>query len=799
MLAFSGFSSTGWFGIPLAPNYFTDKEIDDFNLMITIFSFLGIIWGIMAYREFTRSKNHVIEARILCKKLDPDIGNYVYQSFNPLTKKYENGYVPLGPLHFWDPETTTPSWLDKGKYWHIFLGLQSRNKNILLTVVSDDELKLFSEKQNVATTSKKLISSEELISKKENLLTRKKNYQFIVCIPQWLVLDTDFSKFSPIKSSLDIIDDSELVTLINSINNQLINATGEIIEQERQHIKYPWKIGTFLILLNKSLPIRIVYNEILYKLRKDIPGQKKSFVNEANLNLAYLTNKELIDAIILLTSMRDISKESINKIDTLLKFLDNAYKKQGLGDGSNKYHNLHHSLEVAFVGLQLLPKKLFEYEFSNKDFEILTVASLLHDYDPLQRYDNKLSIGLGRAEGPKVERTIQELSRNKIHEAYFLLNASEFMNYFDDYYSYSLPPLKYNTTHPEYLKYKRDEDGKDNGKPKESIIVEAMILRTDYPFYLKIDSQNKFKENLRYLDSSGLDAKRYEILAEVLWLADLSVAYMGSDPLNAWNRVINLYDELYLPKSSIITQTDLFFSQFIENELFKVLITNKSLPDIFKQRWNVVSKFYQEGNPSTIINRTIERFKKSYSSFNLGVGIKSWSVLYNMGITHPNEYFISIGADFDSVYEIKNRLAVLNARNISCYWGKLEKLLPNIKNQTIMNLFYTIEIKDKNYQVNTEEISNIFRYAKNILEENGTIQILINSSVLFTNTERSAEIDNTSKKNTIVKEIIRISELFNFKQVKENDEDFSFNLNGQEYFQDNNKDKNYLLKFAANR
>ncbi|MDX1373028.1 MAG: HD domain-containing protein, partial [Nitrososphaeraceae archaeon] len=426
-----------------------------------------------------------------------------------------------------------------------------------MRVVSDDEVKLFSEKQNVATTSK------ELISKKENPLSRKKNYQFVVCIPQWLVLDTDFSKFSPIKSSLDITDDSQLVTLINSINNQLINATGEIIEQERQRIKYPWKIGTFLIFLNKSLPIRIVYNEILYKLRKDIPGQKKSLINEANLNLAYLTNKELIDAIILLASMRGISKESIDKIDTLLKFLDNAYKKQGLGDGSNKYHNFHHSLEVAFVGLQFLPKKLNGYEFSSKDFEILIIAGLLHDYDPLQRYDNKLSIGLGRAEGPRVERTIQELSRNKIHEAYFLLNSSEFRNYFDDYYSYSLPPLKYNTTHPEYLKHNQGNNDKDNGKIAESIIIESMILRTDYPYYLKIDSQNKFKENLKYLDGKGLDTKRYEILAEVLWLADLSVVYTSSDPLNAWNRVINLYDELYLPKSTIITQTDMFFSQFI--------------------------------------------------------------------------------------------------------------------------------------------------------------------------------------------------------------------------------------------
>ena len=494
-LMFSSILSAGWFGIPLAPEYFTDDDVQTLNLFFTISSILGVVWGLMAYRELTRSKNKIINARDLCKKLDPVIGNYDYKSFNPISKKYHHGYTPLGPVHFWDPESMVPSWLDRGKYWYIFSNLQSSKKNILLRVFSDEKIGFFSQKQYVAITSKELISRYGRL--------RKRNYRYVVSIPQWLVMDTDYGKFSTLKHQLNVRDDASLVNLINSINRQLIEATNEIIEQESQRLKYPWKIGTFLIYLNKSLPIRIIYNEILKEFKKHIPKQQKNIINNTNLNLGYIPDKKLMDSLLLLVSTKGIAKDNIDKIDSLLRFLHNAYNKQGLGEGSNKYHNFHHSLEVAFVVLQLLPKKIHQYEFSDKDIEILTVASLLHDYDPSQRYDNKLSIGLGKAEGPKVERTLDEISKNKIHEAYFLLNSSEFRNYFDDYYSYSLPPLKYNTTHPEYLIKNNTNKGKNknnkSNKPIESFIIECLILRTDYPFNLKENSQKKIQKNFKIL------------------------------------------------------------------------------------------------------------------------------------------------------------------------------------------------------------------------------------------------------------------------------------------------------------
>src|SRR5918911_2891517 len=58
-MAFTGILSTGWFGIPLAPRYFLNGEIDLISGLFALLSALGTIWGIMAYVEFTRSANLV--------------------------------------------------------------------------------------------------------------------------------------------------------------------------------------------------------------------------------------------------------------------------------------------------------------------------------------------------------------------------------------------------------------------------------------------------------------------------------------------------------------------------------------------------------------------------------------------------------------------------------------------------------------------------------------------------------------------------------------------------------------------
>ena len=618
-LAFTGILSTGWFGIPLAPHYFTDTPINNLDVFFVLFSSLGSIWGMMAYREFTKTRDNILLVRDLCKKLDPVIGDYDYSTFNPITKKYEQGFVPLGPTDFWDRETVVPDWLDKGKYWHIMLRLRIKDKDIILKVVKDNDLPFFSGRRNVATTLR------------ENLKTNskfKKKYRYAVCIPQWLVMNTEMSNLS--RSELNL-NDSDFGLLINAINKQLGLASNDITEHEKQRIKYSWKFSSLPIYLIKSLPIQIIYKEFFTKTAKYISSQKKHIIEETNINLAYLSNDELIESLLILARLKNIRSKSIEKINIILQFLKNEYEKLGLGDGSKRYHNLHHSLEVAYVSLQMLPEELHGYYFSEEEYEYLIVASLLHDYDPYQ-YNYKTSIGLYRYEGPKVDNTIRELLNIKIIDAYFSMNVIEFKNYFRQYHYHLLPPVDYVTTHHEFVK----------SKPQQSLIIEALIWRTDYPFTKKPYAQRNYQELIDKISNLIGSSEKYILLSEVLSLADLSVTYMGSDPISAWYRVTSLYEELDLPQFEAISRTDQFFSEIMKIELFQELLNNRNFSRVFQQRWNLVYQFYHEGNPSTQINRTIENAQTSYSKINLQIGVKTGDILYHIAIEHKDEYFIGI-------------------------------------------------------------------------------------------------------------------------------------------------------------
>ncbi|HYZ96857.1 MAG TPA: HD domain-containing protein [Nitrososphaeraceae archaeon] len=733
-LALTGILSTGWFGIPLAPRYFTDTPIDNLDIILAILSALGSIWGVMAYREFTRTRDNVLLARDLCKKIDPNIGDHNYSTFNHKTKKYEQGYIPLGPTDFWDRETVAPDWLDKGKYWHILLRLKIKDKEIIIKVVKDSDLPFFYGKRNVATTSREKLTTDNKL---------KTKYRYIVCVPQWLVMNTEPSNFS--KSELNM-SDSDFGLLMNAINKQLVLASNDIVEHEKQRIKYSWKFTSLPIYIIKSLPIQVIYKEIFAKTIKYVPIEKKHIIEETNINLAYLSNYELIESLLVLARIKNIPSKSIEKINILLQFLTNEYEKLGLGDGSHRYHNFHHSLEVAYVSLQMLPLELHGYDFSRQDYEYLLVASLLHDYDPYQ-YNYKTSIGLNRFEGPKVENTIRELLKIRVIDAYFSMNDIEFKNYFRQYQYHLLPPVDYVTTHPEYIR---------SSKPLQSLIVEALICRTDYPFTEKPKSQKKFQELIdKIFNLTGLSEK-YILLSEVLTLADQSVTYMSSDPINAWYRVISLYEELMLPRFEAISRTDQFFSEVMKIELFQELLNNHNFPEVFKERWNLVYQFYHEGIPSTQINRTIENAQKSYSKINLHIGVKTGNLLYHIATDYTDEYFIGIGTDEEAVLNIKDKLANLNQQNASSFWGDAKKLLPNLHSKSIDNIllilhnFYNFE--DHNRQ--DQELSLLFKGASIVLKSNATFQILTN-------------IPKNSNKE---KELVNIASSFGLQLSKNNNE-----------------------------
>jgi hypothetical protein len=712
-LAFTGILSTGWFGIPLVPSYFLHNEIDILSSLFTLFSALGTIWGVMAYREFTFSANLINDARDLARKLDPMIGDYQYRSYNPETKDYEKGYVPMGPIDFWDRETQVPDWLDKGKYWHILLGLQTSHREIVLQVVQDRDLPFLEDPRNVAVTSREFPPSQ-LASEKR---IKKKKYRYRVKIPQWLVMSTDFARVEKLKDNWNI-GDSDMGTFLTRLNTTLAGASEEIVEREKPRIKYPMKISALGIYLNKSLPIRIVYKQAI----RYFPGSKKRTIEYTKENLANIADDQLAGSIIDIAINKGIPSERLNKFRILVLFIRNEYNKQGIGEGSGKYHNFHHSLEVTYLSLQMLPKELRGHIFTWKEYELLLVAGLLHDYDPSEAHLDSIQIDknndavTAQPRGPRVYRTIEALSRTRIVDAYFTMSSIEFENYFKEYKSSLLLPIELSTTHPEYVKV--------DWKPTESLVIEALIWRTDFPFFKQTEAQEKFDQLVSDLERKVYSPGKVRLLGEILWLADLSVTYMGSDPIRAWDRVSKLYDELYLPRFEAVSRTDAFFSDFADNELFKEIIRMRNFPEILRQRWNLVYQFFHEGNPSTQLNRTISSARRLYLKVNLDVGMRNCEMLYRMASNHWSEYFIGIGKDQNEVLRAKSTFATLEPQNASSFWGDAMKLIPRIQDRSIDNFF--IVLPERNVSSNT--LSSLKALLPNLrvklINERGAVQIL---------------------------------------------------------------------------
>lgn len=654
ILLFSGLLSTGWFGIPLLPRYFAGPEIDIVSGLFALFSALGTIWGVMAYREFTKSASAVIEARSAARRLDPMIGSYEYRSYNPVTKVYEEGFVPSGPVDFWDKETTVPPWMDKGKYWHILLSLQSQRREIRLQVVRDRDLPFAEGMRNVALTQRE--RPEE---------GRARRHQYIVKIPQWLVMNTERQRFPDTG-----LDDAELAALISDVNKKIVAATNEVAGWERLRVRFPWRFMTFVIYLNKSLPLRLVYRQVI----SNFPGARERKVDQTNANLANVGDAELAAAISELAARKGIPPARIAQLEALMRFLKNAYTRMGLGEGASEYHNFHHSLEVSYMAMQMLPEVFQGYAFGPKDYELLLVAGLLHDYDPSQ----PLAQNQGGPMGPSVTRTMHEIHRVRILDAYFTMSLPEFESYFRSIRSTVAAPDEYSTTHPEYVKA--------GWTPTESLVAEALIWRTEFPFSKSRAAQEKFSSLLAQLKDNG----KVKLLAEILWLADLSVTYMGSDPVRAWDRVTNLYDELNLPKLEAVSMTDAFFADFADLELFKQLLSQKTFPHVFRHRWNLIYQFFHEGNPSTPLNRTIETARKMYTRVNVELGMRRGEMLQVIAADNWSEYFIGVGKDQGEVFKAKSRLAELDPQNASAFWGDERKLLPSIMAGSIDNFLMVL-------------------------------------------------------------------------------------------------------------
>jgi hypothetical protein len=511
---------------------------------------------------------------------------------------------------------------------------------------------------------------------------------------------------------------------IGKLNRNIVLLVDEIIEREKFRIKYPWKIIGLWVYFYKSLPIKIIYNEILEKL----PGFHKSIVKEANETLADIREDRLVMAIIDVAKNKGISDAKIEKISTLIRFLDGVYSDIGLGEGSTEYHNFHHSLEVSYMALKMLPNAISNYRFSVDDIEIILVAALLHDYDPLQfTYNGDSSRpetngyptsrpSVRSSVGPRVQRTIETIQRYQIHDAYFKLDQPDLERIFKNF----------------SFKFRNQPDmqilTEGIEKSDKSLIVEAIIWRTDFPYFKQETAQKNFKLLLSKLESKGYDIGKINLLAEVVWLSDLSVTYMGSDPIRAWNRVTNLYDELFLPKLEAVSRTDSYFSDFADTHLFQELIKMRSFPIVFKNRWNSIYQFFHEGNPSTILIRTIINARKSFLKINMLIGYFKGELIYRMANDVWSEFFIGIGEDQNEISYAKSKFTELEPLNASVFWGNPTKLLPNIPDGSIDSFIVNLVSSRQEILANKESFSSIISIINKKLTNSGTLQLIMDLS-----------------------------------------------------------------------
>lgn len=712
MLSFTSMITTGIFAIPLITDFFLNNEIDWStkwtNGLFSITSLLGCIWGIMAHNQFEYTTKLIRETWYLCRKLDPTIGNYRYNPPHNLeNNKEEDGYQYQGLVDFWDIENEVPEWMDKGKYWKILLEFRKINKNVVLKVTRDQNLPFDDGKKNVVLTIKEDSYFDNIEKNLKKVSRKNKVKKFKILIPQWLVINTEYKRYNTFsQTEIDVITE-----IISDINKNITIIIDEIIFREKTILKYPWNIVTIFLLtyMNKSLPIRIIYN----KIKETLPGAKKRHIQNTNENLSRISIEYLIDSILSKAKTVGIKQQSLDKLYSLIRFIKNEYDKLGLGEGSSEYHNLHHSLEVAYMSISMLPKEIHGYNISPKDYETMLVAALLHDYDPLQGIKQDIQ-KFSRI--PTVTNTISTIKRKKIHEAYFSLNNEELIKFFRKNEPTFLPSKDFATTHPEQLK------GRDI--KIESKIVEALIWRTDYPF--DRNAYDNFNLLLKEIDSNELFIEKINIIAEILSLADLSVTYLSSDPLLAWDRVLKLYDELDFPTVEAVYRTDRFLSLFSEGSLFKEIISGKNFPEVFRQKWDNVYQFFHEGNPSNRINKIIIDAKAKYQKVNIDLEMTFCDYLINNALQNTNEFFIGIGKTKEEIMIAQEKLSGIQLENLEVIPGNVDNILPFLKFKSIDNFVITLINEDVESFISKIHVLRKLLHLNNLKTEYyGTIQIII--------------------------------------------------------------------------
>lgn len=217
-------------------------------------------------------------------------------------------------------------------------------------------------------------------------------------------------------------------------------------------------------------------------------------------------------------------------LEKIYLLIEHDYRKVGLvGKG---YHCLEHSLELAILILKsfrrpnsMLPK------LNASELLEMTVAALLHDYDPHRK-----------AGVPVVERTIHAVKSD-----FFL---QDFL---------------------ERLHLQLDD-------------LLLLVERTDYPFSSEKKALWEAKLLFRFPEEKA--RMHFRDRAEKLALFDKAATYFSLSPEETDRRVRGLEEEVELPFGTLLSLT----YDFLRGE--NVGLVAEWVPDEYKKRWEMVERHY---------------------------------------------------------------------------------------------------------------------------------------------------------------------------------------------------------------
>lgn len=313
------------------------------------------------------------------------------------------------------------------------------------------------------------------------------------------------------------------------------------------------------------------------------------------------------------------------KIKEILQYTVSEFNKKGLCNDYYGYHNVLHELESAYFTLlicyNIFHNKTDKFDLNKQDIVYLFVAALLHDYDPLKKFD--------KPDEDSIEKSIR--------------NDKKILTFID------VVGLNVN-------------------------IVMALIHRTAYPFKGKLASTSTNRIN-ELLFKSGINLndaqlrKKYHDLGWFLSVAERVAGYTFGDFEHSKDIARRNAHALGWHPSVINKNSVIYFNSLKKEDkkMFEIIMLN--LPQNFK------NNFYKNVNSfKNAWNKEVELKSINKGKMKLYLSIESKTTLLNPNIKNTlceihkkGSSLTKINNDdfWRSLYDDKNILITLRLNEIS--------------------------------------------------------------------------------------------------------------------------------------